>query len=134
MGLTPSVCSASSAAKTDHRIIPWGTTAGAVRASSGYAFSRIQAAAARMAAAWQNTGRPDPAAAHGSRLLDWMDRVFLRAMSNRPEQVPEYFIRLFKHVPPDALVRFLESEPRLTDILQVMRALPPGPFLRAALR
>ena len=134
MGLTHSVCSASSAVKTDQSIIPWGTTAGAVRASSGYAFSRIQAAAARMAAAWQNTGRPDLAAAHGARLLDWMDRVFLRAMSNRPEQVPEYFIRLFKRVPPHALVRFLESEPRLTDILQVMRALPPGPFLRAALQ
>jgi lycopene beta-cyclase len=115
------------------RVIAWGTAAGAVRTSSGYAFSRIQAASERMAAAWQRTGRPDPAAVHGSRLLDWMDRVFLRAMTDQPERVPEYFVGLFQAVSPDALVRFLESEPRPADIPQVMRALPPGPFLRAAL-
>jgi len=116
------------------RIIDWGTAAGAVRASSGYAFSRIQAASERMTDAWSRSGRPDAAAVHGSSLLDWMDRVFLRAMTDRPERVPEYFVRLFQSVAPDALVRFLESEPHAADILQVMRALPPAPFLRAALR
>ena len=130
MGFSPSACSAVE----KKRIIPWGTTAGAVRASSGYAFSRIQAASERMASAWQRTGYPDPAAVHGSAFLDWMDRVFLRAMTDQPERVPEYFARLFQRVAPDALVRFLESEPRPADILQVMRALPFGPFLRAALR
>jgi lycopene beta-cyclase len=133
MGLNPSVSSVSSAVKINHRIIPWGTTAGAVRASSGYAFSRIQAASERMAASWQRTGRPDPAAVHGSPLLDWMDRVFLRVMDRHPERVPEFFVRMFDRVPPDALVCFLESEPHPADIFQVMRALPPGPFLRAAL-
>ena len=130
MGFSPS----ASSAVEKKRIIPWGTTAGAVRASSGYAFSRIQAASERMASAWQRTGYPDPAAVHGSAFLDWMDRVFLRAMTDQPERVPEYFARLFQRVAPDALVRFLESEPRPADILQVMRALPPRPFLRAALR
>ncbi len=130
MGFSPS----ASSAVEKKRIIPWGTTAGAVRASSGYAFSRIQAASERMAAAWQRTGCPDRAAVHGSAFLDWMDRVFLRAMTDQPERVPEYFARLFQRVAPDALVRFLESEPRPADILQVMRALPLGPFLRAALR
>ena len=130
MGFSPS----ASSAVEKKRIIPWGTTAGAVRASSGYAFSRIQAASERMASAWQRTGCPDRAAVHGWALLDWMDRVFLRAMTDQPERVPEYFARLFQRVAPDALVRFLESEPRPADILQVMRALPSGPFLRAALR
>lgn len=134
MGLSPSAPSASSAVNKSQRIIPWGTSAGAVRASSGYAFSRIQTASERMAAAWQHTGRPDLSPVHGSRLLDWMDNVFLRVMDRYPERVPEFFVRLFQRVPPESLVRFLESEPRPADILQVMRALPPGPFLRAALR
>lgn len=131
MGFSPSV---SSAVEKHRRIIPWGTVAGAVRASSGYAFSRIQAASERMAKAWQRTGRPDAVAAHGTRLIDWMDRVFLRAMTDRPERVPEYFVRMFGQVLPDSLVRFLESEPRALDTLRVMRSLPPGPFVRAALR
>jgi lycopene beta-cyclase len=133
MGFSPSAHSASSAVEKK-RIIPWGTTAGAVRASSGYAFSRIQAASERMATAWQRTDRPDPANVHGSPMLDWMDRVFLRVMDRHPKRIPEFFVRLFERVPPESLVRFLESEPRPADILQVMRALPPGPFLRAALR
>ena len=134
MGLSVSASSALSAVSTPNRIIPWGTAGGAVRASSGYAFSRVQRACDRMAAAWVRNGRPDRAAVHSSRLLEWMDRVFLRAMSDHPERVPEYFMRLFERVQPEALVRFLESDPRPTDILQVMRALPATPFLRAALR
>ena len=62
-----------------------------------------------------------------------MDRIFLRVMDRHPERVPEFFLRLFQRVPPDALVRFLESEPRAADILRVMRALPSAPFLAAAL-
>lgn len=134
MGLRTSVSSATSAVKKYERVIAWGTAAGAVRASSGYAFSRIQAASERMVDAWQRTGRPDREVVHKSGLLDWMDRVFLQAMTDGPKRVPEYFVRMFQRVAPDALVRFLESEPRPADILEVMRALPPGPFVRAALR
>jgi lycopene beta-cyclase len=131
MGLPPS---ASSAVKTKNRIIPWGTPAGAVRASSGYAFSRIQRASETMTQYWSQHHRPDPAVTHESPLLAWMDRVFLRVMARHPERVPEFFSRMFDRVPPEALVRFLESEPRPADILQVMRALPPAPFLASALR
>lgn len=126
--------SVSSAVERKNRIIPWGTPAGAVRASSGYAFSRIQCASESMTHYWSQHRRPDPVIAHQSKLLGWMDRVFLRAMTRHPERVPAYFTRLFDRVPPDALIRFLESEPRAADILQVMRALPPAPFLAAAFR
>lgn len=131
MGLSPST---PSAAGLKNRVILWGTPAGAIRPSSGYAFSRIQRASTRMAQAWRDDGRPAAQSAHHSPLLAWMDRVFLRAMTRRPERVPEYFTRLFNRVPPDALVRFLESEPRPADILQVMSVLPPAPFLAAAFR
>lgn len=134
MGLSVSASSALFAGRKPNRIIPWGTAAGAVRASSGYAFSRVQRASDRMAAAWARSGRPDGNAVHGSRLLEWMDRVFLRAIGDHPERVPEYFMRLFERVQPEALVRFLDSDPRPADILQVMRALPATPFLRATLR
>jgi len=133
MGLLPSAPSAHSAVKKN-RIIPWGTAAGAVRPSSGYAFSRIQRASETMTQYWSQHGRPDPTITHDSRLLAWMDRVFLRVMERHPERVPEFFLRMFDRVPPEALVRFLESEPRPADILQVMRALPPAPFLAAAFR
>jgi lycopene beta-cyclase len=131
MGLLPS---ANSAVKNSQRNIPWGTPAGAVRASSGYAFSRIQRASESMAHHWSQHQCARPAIAHESKLLAWMDRVFLRVMERHPERVPEFFSRMFDQVPPDALVRFLESEPRTTDVFRVMRSLPAAPFLAAALR
>ncbi len=127
MGFRPS------AVNRKNRIIPWGTAGGAVRASSGYAFSRIQRASETMTHYWSQHRRPDPAVAHESQLLAWMDRVFLRVMERHPERVPEFFLRMFDRVPPEALVRFLESEPRPADILRVMRALPAAPFLASAL-
>ena len=125
---------ASTAARQRGRVILWGTPAGAVRASSGYAFSRIQRASESMAHYWSQHHRPAPGFAHESKLLAWMDRIFLRVMERHPQRVPEFFCRMFDRVPPEALVRFLESEPRPADILQVMRALPAAPFLASALR
>jgi lycopene beta-cyclase len=132
MGFSTSAHSASSAVEKK-RIIPWGTAGGAVRASSGYAFSRIQRASEAMTDYWSQHRRPDPVITHESKLLAWMDRVFLRVMERHPERVPEFFLRMFDRVPPEALVRFLESEPRPADILRVMRALPAAPFLASAL-
>lgn len=117
-----------------NRIIPWGTAAGAVRASSGYAFSRIQRTSESMAHYWSRHQRPDSTLIHESKLLAWMDRVFLRVMDRHPERVADFFLRMFERVPPETLVRFLESEPRPADILHVMSALPPAPFLASALR
>ena len=133
MGLKSPLPSASSAVKIKNRIIPWGTSAGAIRASSGYAFSRIQRASEAMTHHWSQHRRPDLSITHESKLLAWMDRVFLRVMERHPERVPEFFLRMFDRVPPEALVRFLESEPRPADILRVMRALPAAPFLASAL-
>ena len=127
MGFRPST------ANQKNRIIPWGTAGGAVRASSGYAFSRIQRASEAMTDYWSQHRRSNPAITHESKLLAWMDRVFLRVMDRHPERVPEFFLRMFDRVPPEALVRFLESEPRPADILRVMRALPAAPFLASAL-
>ena len=129
-----SVSSAHSAVEKSPRIIPWGTAAGAVRASSGYAFSRIQRASEAMTQYWSQHECPDPNITHESPLLAWLDRVFLRVMERHPERVPEFFVRIFDRVQPEALVRFLESEPRPADILQVMRALPTAPFLASAFR
>jgi lycopene beta-cyclase len=87
-----------------------------------------------MAHHWSQHQCARPAIAHESKLLAWMDRVFLRVMERHPERVPEFFFRMFDQVPPDALARFLESEPRTADVFRVMRSLPAAPFLAAALR
>jgi lycopene beta-cyclase len=133
MGLRPAKA-IPSPTRNPSRVIRWGTPGGAVRASSGYAFSRIQRASKAMAEHWARNACPSPFVSHESSILTWMDRVFLRVMDLHPERVPEFFLRLFQRVPAESLIRFLESEPRNEDLLRVMKALPPLPFLSAAIR
>ncbi len=107
-----------------------GTAGGSMRPATGYAFHAIQrwADAASRALC---TGKPPPTPQR-SGLLDWLDGVFLESLWQNPRTAGSQFIRLFRNVPPDALGRFLMSQPRALDIMYVLRALPVRPMLRAA--
>jgi len=113
---------------TSGRITAIGTRGGAVRSSSGYAFTRIQQEAEALAAAYPNL----PRAGGGISFLRMMDAIFIQAVDQHPERLPDYMGRLFQKVNPERLIRFMESCPNWLDRLAVMRALPLGPFLVAA--
>ena len=110
-----------------------GTPGGAVRASTGYAFARIQRWAADCARSVLRHGRP---IGHPPRrrVDDWMDRVFLQAIAARPDRAPGYFLDLFAGTPVDRLLRFLNDDAGMLDVMHVMMALPTWPFLQQAVR
>ena len=60
------------------------------------------------------------------------DRL-LRALQRQPELAPQWFLSLFGDTSAERLSRFLSDQPSLMDMLAIMRSLPPGPFLQAAL-
>ncbi|MEO1642500.1 MAG: lycopene cyclase family protein, partial [Pseudomonadota bacterium] len=64
-----------------------GMAAGALRASSGYAFSRIQLWA-RQTAKHLCRGLPLEPARHGDALEAMMDKIFLKAFARNPEYAP----------------------------------------------
>ena len=107
-----------------------GTGAGALRAASGYGFLRIQAWAERcadvLAYGRQPVGHPKE-----PRLRQWMDTVFLRALTADPARAPEFFMRLAGIVPTATFVRFLSDQASVADLARIVAALPPLPFLRA---
>lgn len=107
-----------------------GTSAGALRAATGFGFLRIQNWADRCADKIAN-GQPPITHMPEPRLRAWMDAVFLRALAANPARAPEFFLRLADRVPPASLARFLSDDARWGDILHVMAALPPAPFLSA---
>jgi lycopene beta-cyclase len=109
------------------RITVIGTRGGAVRSSSGYAFTRIQQEADALAAAYPNL----PTTGAGTLFLRMMDTIFLKAVDQHPERLPDYMGRLFQNVKPERLIRFMESCPNWRDRLAVMTALPLWPFLVA---
>ncbi len=112
---------------TGGRITAIGTRGGAVRSSSGYAFTRIQQETGAIAATYPSL----PVAENGTLFLKMMDTIFLNAVDNHPEHLPDYMYRLFQNVKPERLIRFMESCPNWLDRLAVMKALPLWPFLVA---
>lgn len=106
-----------------------GVAGGAVRASTGYAFQRIQKWAGDCAATLAAGGPP---CGHAAEPL-WrsaVDRLFLRVLRAQPEVGPSLFMAMGKRLSAQQLVRFLSDESRPSDFAKVARALPKTPFLR----
>ena len=114
------------------RVIPVGTAAGAVRPSSGYAFTRTQRQVSQLARAFA-AGTPSPAPV-GRRRDRELDRVFLEALGENPEAFAGYFMNLGRRMPGDRLARFMMDAATPRDIAALVSALPKGPFTRAAVR
>jgi lycopene beta-cyclase len=105
-----------------------GVVGGAARASTGYAFQRIQRWAARCATSIATGGPivghpPEPA---------WrsvMDRVFLQVLRAHPERAPQVFAQLFARACSQRVTRFLSDRGKPADQAAVIMALPTGLFL-----
>jgi lycopene beta-cyclase len=112
------------------RYMPIGTAGGRVKASSGYAFLRIQRQSLAIAHALANGCAP-PNQLEPVR-YEMLDKVFMTALSRDPAAAPGYFLQLFRNVPPDALVRFLSECGSVAETIKVALSLPRLPFAAAA--
>ncbi|MGY6588505.1 MAG: lycopene cyclase family protein [Wenzhouxiangella sp.] len=110
-------------------IVRAGMAGGALRPSSGYAFLRIQAWAARCLQRLQSGG-PLLGQAKDPRLQALMDGLFLRVLADDLSLAPALFSQLFERAHPDSVVRFLSDQAGPGDYLNVIRSLPRRPFLR----
>lgn len=117
-----------------HREIKGGTSAGALRNSTGYGFLRIQKWAHRFADSLEEknpkeleTNFKEPS------WQKWMDMLFLGVLHSHPERCADFFAQLAKNVPADSLVRFLSEHGTLLDCWKVIKSLPPTPFVKQLL-
>ncbi|MEW2068078.1 lycopene cyclase family protein [Streptomyces sp. NPDC007346] len=109
-----------------HRI---GTAGGATRPSTGYTFAAVQRQS-RAVADRLRAGRglrvPAP---YGARPRA-MDAVMLRALDSGRVDGADFFTRLFRGVPGERLLRFLDGDSRLHEDLLVGLRTPVVPMLR----
>jgi lycopene beta-cyclase len=113
------------------RMLSIGTRGGRVKASSGYAFQRIQRQSASIADALAH-GNPIPFSFEPP-FYAVLDRIFLEALRRSPAHAATYFMAMFRRIPADTLVRFLSERASLSEILRVMLALPKLDFVQASL-
>ncbi len=133
MGINPSRKSAYAGESEESSYVHVGIGAGSARSSSGYTFCRIQRWSQACAASLIDGGNPlGPLS--DTRLVKFMDSVFLKVLKRHPHMAPELFIGMFRKVPARRLLRFLGDSPTLLDALSLIAALPKLPFLKEAVR
>lgn len=111
-----------------HRI---GAVGGATRPATGYTFSAVQRQSKAVAAALRDGKEVRLPAPHGRRALA-MDAVMLRALDTGRVNGPDFFTRLFRRLPAERVLRFLDGRTGLWEDLLLGLATPVGPMLRTA--
>lgn len=111
-----------------HRI---GAVGGATRPATGYTFSAVQRQSKAVAAALRDGKEVRPPAPHGRRALA-MDAVMLRALDTGRVNGPDFFTRLFRRMPAERVLRFLDGRTGLWEDVLLGLATPVGPMLRTA--
>ncbi|MFG2833097.1 lycopene cyclase family protein [Streptomyces sp. NPDC048434] len=111
-----------------HRI---GAVGGATRPATGYTFSAVQRQSKAVAAALRDGKKVRLTAPHGRRALA-MDAVMLRALDTGRVNGSDFFTRLFRRMPAERVLRFLDGSSGLWEDMRLGFATPVGPMLRTA--
>lgn len=115
------------------RVVAIGARAGLVKASTGYAYQRIQRDSRAIAASMVRHGHPFeiPAPRRRHQLLD---ALLLEVLARDPRQVERAFGRMFTRLGADRVLRFLDEETNLAEEMGLMACVQPLPFLTALAR
>ena len=108
----------------------FGANGGAIRPSSGYAFSFIQKQIDQIIAS-AKPGQPLTVKIPHSRFELFMDGIFLRVIRHHPALAPQIFTAMADRLTGDEFALFLSGEagPRLWT--KLVLAMPKWPFICA---
>lgn len=119
-------------APIDSNIACIGAASGAVRLSSGYAFSGIQTQIAKLAQGISAGDYRVPAPI--SPGLVRMDRIFNGVLMAQPELGVSIMMRTAKALDGNGFARFMLGSATIADWTRVILAMPKMPFLKQVLR
>jgi lycopene beta-cyclase len=116
----------------DPDLIGIGANGGAIRPSSGYAFSFIQKQIDQISNS-AKPGKPLQVKKPHSRFELMMDQIFLKVIRRQPTLAPVIFTSLARYLNGDEFACFLSGEASMRIWLKVVFAMPKWPFLFALL-
>ena len=118
--------------KHDKNFLGIGTNGGALRASSGYAFSFIQKQVQDLAHKLRNgqTIHQQNDIKHPIRFIDrWMDGIFLRVISAHPQIAPQLFMQLAEKLSGDEFAAFMSGQAGFKIYAKIIAAMPKRLFV-----
>lgn len=106
-----------------------------LKPSSGYGFLRIQKWSAQ-AAHCISTGRFDELNhhRHSDKIAGFMDHTFLNVLRNDMRKSAQIFVNIGNNMPGDRFARFMSDRAGISDYLNMIRAVPKWPFIKATLQ
>ncbi len=116
------------------RVIYTGIAGGQAKGSSGYVFQFIQKRAEQIIASLVTGNQLPLQKTWNDKKFHLYDSVLLNVLHGRKMHGNEIFSRIFQKNPPQRVLRFLDNESDLCEDLQIMRSVPSGIFLTAALQ
>ena len=116
------------------RVLYTGIAGGQAKGSSGYVFQFIQKRATQIIESLVTGKQLSLPVTWTDKKFHLYDSVLLNVLHNRKMNGDEIFSRIFQKNPPRRVLRFLDNESNLREDLQIMRSVPSGIFLPAALQ
>ena len=108
-----------------------GTRGGAVRPSSGYAFTFIQKQAFQILDQIKKK-RNINTEIHNKVDL-FLDKIFIRVVDKHPQLAPKIFSRLASKLNGDEMAKFMSGECSILTKFKVIFAMPKVPFIKSFL-
>ncbi len=114
------------------RVMAIGVKGGRMKPSTGYAFSRVQADSEAIVQSLLAHGHPFALPASPAS-YGWLDAVMLRVMRDSGELIAPAFAAMFSRNPAARILRFLDEQASMVDVLAIMASLPAPLFAGTAL-
>ncbi|UYZ61103.1 lycopene cyclase family protein [Hymenobacter latericus] len=119
------------APRTGTNIVHLGTRGGRVKASTGYAFLRMQQHAERLTAALASTGALPANLTGDAWQFRLFDTLLLDIMQREGERTGQIFSELFRNNPVERILDFLDERTTWAENFQVMNSVTPWPFMQS---
>lgn len=118
----------------EERLVYLGIAGGQAKGSSGYTFQFVQKRTKQIVQSLKKDGSVSLQRIFNDKKFQLYDSVMLNVLCNRKMKGSEIFARIFRHNPAQRVLRFLDNESTVWEDLQIMRSVPTGIFLPAALQ
>ncbi len=110
-----------------------GTAGGWVKATSGYAFERIQRLSKTLAKAIEQKENIDQVLLTVNNRYRSYDKIFLNVILTGKKSGEDVFTALFKSLPPQLVFKFLDEETSFVEDLRLFTGPPTIPFIKGFL-
>jgi lycopene beta-cyclase len=120
--------------KQNGTVVHIGIAGGQAKASSGYAFKAIQKRTAQIVQSIRHNKALSPQSSFKEQKGHFYDSTLLNVLHNKKMNGDAIFAKIFQHNKANKVLDFLDNNSSIFTDLQIMRSVPMGIFLPAALK